>query len=82
MWPDSSNWKPSEEDSGGSENRKSLEGSKTFMQLRSPTTKSPFSTNLLPSPVDPGSAEDALLASLSPEYAEIDSLGTFGNARR
>ncbi|KAF2367059.1 Fibronectin type III [Trinorchestia longiramus] len=83
LWPDSSNWKPTEEDSGGSGgNQKSMEGSKTFMQLRSPSCKSPFSTNLLPSPVDPGSAEDALLASLSPEYAEIDSLGTFGNTRR
>jgi hypothetical protein len=82
LWPDSSNWKLSDEDSGDSGNRKSLEGSKTFLQLRSPTCKSPFSTNLLPSPVDPGSAEDALLASLSPEYAEIDNLGTFGHARR
>lgn len=82
LWSDASNWKPSDEDSCDNGNQKSLEGSKTFLQLRSPTSKSPFSNNLLPSPVDPGSAEDALLASLSPEYAEIDSLGTFISSRR
>lgn len=82
LWPDASSWKPSDDDSGSGSNHKSLDSSKTFLQLRSPSGKPPFSNNLLPSPVDAGSAEDALLASLSPEYAEIDSLGTFGNGRR
>ena len=70
-----------------------LESSKSFYQLRrSPaatgtgpgTVKCSFSTNniLASTPGDQQSIEDSLLASLSPEYAEIDSLGTFGNSRR